>query len=257
MGRLLALLGLLAVAALLVVSAFYAVVASRVPQLDTEYDLEGLIKLSVEGERLSNELEVAGVGREFAWQKPEFRKLPRDFVALYLTQLGCPDFFQTRKEDGVQWMLRLFNAATDRPMGGAGACELYLARRLANAAGVRSEWESLVAAHEIHGFLEKDGLLAYDFASMEFERGLVGVEKASSFLFKRKPSELNLAEQAELALTLPGTGNAWQPVRSCSNSALIRQNRDVLLEQAAASTLVETERATAAKAAPAACTKRR
>jgi len=244
------LLGLLGVA----LPAVYLHAASKLPQLETEFDLEKQLRHSIEGERMSMQAGTYERNRRpVDYRRPEFSRLPKDLVALYIAQHGCPTFFQTPREDGPKWAWRLFSVLTfgvEPP--GDGACERMLAMRLASALGIAGGVEQAVAAHRIHGFLQKDQLIAYDLSSVYFDRGIVGVEDAAWKLFGRELDALQLAELAEFSLSLPPHFLYADSV-VCRNASLIRQNRDILLADLAAYELITQERARNAMAQPVSC----
>ncbi|MFY0583691.1 hypothetical protein ACN28S_63740 [Cystobacter fuscus] len=83
--------------------AAYLHAASKLPQLETEFDLEKQLRHSIEGERMSIRAGTFEQGRSVEFLRPDFSRLPKDLVALYIAQLGCPTFFQTEREDGPKW----------------------------------------------------------------------------------------------------------------------------------------------------------
>lgn len=236
------------------VPATYFYTASNLPPMASEFDIEKQLKHSVEGERISYQ---AGLSekpkRPPTFTRPDFTKLPKDLVALYITQMGCPRYFQTPREDGGAWAWRLISSVVlgSQPEGD-GACELLLAKRIASKLGVKDNLELTVAAHKLHGFLQKDQLIAYDLAIIWFQRGVVGVEEAPRVLYGRELDTLQLSELAELQLVLPPY-TAWDEIKRCSNSSLIRQNRDAMLVELANWKLITVERARNAMSQPVAC----
>jgi hypothetical protein len=238
-----------------VLPAFYLYTASKLPRLESEYDLESLLRLSVEGERLSSR---AGQNhrehRPVKFARPDFARLPRDLVALYISRAGCPTFFQTPREDGPRWGWRLVKSLMNSGMRGDGECERYVSMRLAVALGIKGNMERTVAANKVHAILQKDQLVAWDFATMYFERGVVGVEDAAWELYRKEVVEMTLAELAEFALALPIYGY-YDDLKSCRNASLIKQNRDQLLKRLSAQSLVPADHAKAAGDAPVACLK--
>jgi hypothetical protein len=233
--------------------AVYLHAASQLPQLETEFDLEKQLRNSIEGERMSLRAGTFDRSRSIEYKRPEFARLPKDLVALYIAQLGCPTYFQTPREDGPAWAWRLFSQLTlgSEPPGD-GACERLIATRLAMALGIQGNLELTVATHRLHSFLQKDQLIAYDLSALYFDRGIVGVEDAAFKVFGRELDALQLPELAELALTLP-PHSFYQDAVFCRNASLIRQNRDVLLDDLAAYKLVTEERASNARSQPVDC----
>ena len=233
--------------------ALYLHAASKLPQLDSEFDLEKQLRNSIEGERLSSRAGTFERGPSHQFERPDFSRLPKDLVALYIAQLGCPTFFQTPREDGPKWAWRLLTRVWfGTNLAGDGACERKLATRLAEALGVKEPLQQAVAAQRLHSFLQKDQLVAYDLATLYFERGIVGVDDAAAKLFGKKLDQLELSQLAELALTLPPHG-LYGAALQCKNESIIRQNRDVLLADLAEYKLVTHEKARAAMAQPVTC----
>jgi len=247
------LLGLAGV--LLPVSYLYN--ASKLPTMDSEFDVEKQLKHSIEGERMSL---VAGMyvkpDRPLTFNRPDFTRLPKDLVAIYITQMGCPRFFQTPREDGAAWAWRLFQGVTvgGEPPGD-GACERLLAFRLAWKLGVRDSTELAVAANKLHAFLQKDQLIAYDLAIIGFERGVVGVDDATYKLFGKELDKLSLSELAELQLALPPYGY-YNDLKTCQNPVIMKQNRDLILKYTADAELLSQEKVNNAMAQPVSCTVR-
>jgi membrane peptidoglycan carboxypeptidase len=124
--------------------------------------------------------------------------------------------------------------------------------RIARGLGIQGTLPQSVAAHRLHSFMQKDQLIAYDLAIIYFERGIVGVEDAAFALFGREVGELQLSELAELQLALPPFGY-YGDLKVCRNPTVIRQNRDMLLEDLAGWKLVSEDRARKAIAQPVSC----
>jgi hypothetical protein len=238
---------------------YYFYKASKLPAMESEFDIEKQLKHSIEGERMSL---VAGMyvkpDRPITFNRPDFTRLPKDLVAIYITQMGCPKFFQTPREDGVAWAWRLFLASAmgRQAQGIDGACERLLTIRIAWALGVRDPTELEVAANKLHAFLQKDQLIAYDLAIIHFERGIVGVEDAAYKLFGKELDKLSLAELAELQLALPPFGY-YENLKTCQNAAIMKQNRDAILKETAAVQLLASDKVNNAMAQPVFCSQRR
>jgi hypothetical protein len=238
---------------------YYFYKASKLPAMESEFDVEKQLKHSIEGERMSfwSGMYVKP-DRPITFNRPDFTRLPKDLVAIYITQMGCPRFFQTPREDGGAWAWRLFLASAmgRQAQGIDGACERLLTIRIAWALGVRDPTELEVAANKLHGFLQKDQLIAYDLAIIRFERGIVGVEDMAYKLFGKELDKLSLAELAELQLALPPFGY-YENLKSCQNAVIMKQNRDTILKDAAAMQLLPSDKVTNAMAQPVACSQRR
>jgi hypothetical protein len=237
-----------------VVPCIYFYAASQLPPLESEFDLEKLLKFNIEGERMSVKMGV--YAREtggIEYEHPDFAKLPKDLVAVYISQRGCPTFFQTPREEGSTWGWRMVLAAFGGQKGGDGWCEQTFAARLAERVGAATRLQIVVGTHKIHTFLKKDQLIAYDLSQLQFEPAVVGVEAACQKLFHKKLEQLQLSEISELELALPPF-NFYEQLRDCRNPSLIRQNRDYILNELARDGLVPEDRAKNAQGQPVACT---
>ena len=231
----------------------YFYVASQLPTLDSELDVEKLLRLDIEGERRTEQMgrtERDPAGQKF--ERPDFSRLPKDLVAFYISQRGCPTFFQTPREAGARWVARLVVGLAGKELRGDGFCERLLALRLAERVGARGALLLTVGANKIHSVLEKDQLIAYDLSSVWFEPGIIGAEALARRLFHKELSQLRLSELAELTLALPPHGYYAQ-MRDCQNPSLIRANRDHLLAELAADDLIPVDRSKSAQAEPVAC----
>lgn len=236
-----------------VVPSVYLYTASQLPRLESEYDLETHLRMSIEGERMSIRAgRYDDENRSHKFAKPEFAKLPHDLIALYISQMGCPSFFRTPREDGGRWAWRLAASIAGVELEGDGWCEKYLARRIAGALGIKGTLQTTVAANKLHTFLQKDELVAWDFSSMYFERGIVGVNDAAWELYRKDLNDMTLPELAEFTLALPIHGY-YQDLRECKNASLIKQNRDAILTQLGNQGLVPPEKVRDALRAPVAC----
>lgn len=238
----------------LVLPASWLYVASSLPnQLDSQLDIETHLRQSVESERQSTQLSKRLKERESVkWERPDFTRLPKHLVALYITETGCPTYFQTPREEGYAWAKRVLNALLDKQLDGDGACELIFAKRLARRLGAKTTMQVAVAADRIHRFLQKDELVAFDLHSMQFEQGVVGVEAGARLLMQKELTELSLAELAELQLAIPPWGY-WEDVKSCGNASLVRVNRDKLLQNLVWAGLASEEMAKTGAAQPPRC----
>lgn len=235
----------------------YLYVSSTLPQLESEFDLERYLRQYIEGERMalkmgrpSNKTDIA-----VTYEKPDFAKLPKDLVALYIAGMDCPTFFQTPRETGFAWNVRVFNSAVlNRQLPGDGRCEWAFANNLAWAIHVRGGLAQAIAASKIHSFLAKDQLVAYDLSALWFEPGVVGLEDATKNVVKAPMDQLRLEQMAEVNLVMPPHG-FYGDMKFCKNASMIRQNRDFLLGRLAAIGLVPEDRARNAQAQPVTCTR--
>lgn len=235
-------------------SGWWLYTANTLPnQIEGEMDLETLLRQSIESDRQSIQFNKRIAEREkVTWAKPDFSKLPKNLVALYITEWGCPTYFQTPREEGWPWMKRVLNSARGIGGEGDGACELIFARRLSSRLGASSPSQLAVMSDRIHHFLKKDQLVAYDLHAMQFDQGVIGVEAASRFLMQKELLDLSLAELAELQLGIPPY-NLWGEVTLCTNAAQIRLARDALLQNLINVALVSEEQGKAAMAQPVRC----
>jgi hypothetical protein len=250
------LLGVLAVIAITVlVPATWMYTLSNLPNaIDSELDVETHLRQSIESERQSIQLAKRPSEREnVKWERPDFGKLPKNLIAFYITETGCPTYFQTPREDGWAWNKReLTMVAQNKMLDGDGACELIFARRIARRLGAVTPMQLTVASDRIHRFLQKDQLVAFDLHSMQFEHGMIGVEAAARELMQKPLADLTLAELAELQLAIP-PWDYWEDIKECKNASLVRESRDVLLSRLAMVGLISEEMARTASAQPVRC----
>lgn len=229
--------------------------AANLPNaIDSEQDIEMHLRQSVESERQGVQLARRASERQSVkWETPDFGRLPKNLIAFYITETGCPTYFQTPRETGWPWTRRVLTMLLQkRILDGDGACELIFARRLARRLGAESEMQLAVAADRIHRFLEKDQLVAFDLHSMQFEHGVVGVEAASKVLMQKPIDELSLAELAEFQLAIAPWAY-WDDIKRCQNAPMVREARDVLLSRLASVGLISSEMSRTARAQPVAC----
>jgi Transglycosylase len=230
----------------------YFVVAMQLPDLDSEFDLERALKTAIESERMSAQIGLSDRTRDIEWARPDFGRLPKNLVAFYITERGCPTFFQSPREDGLQWAKRLMGTLVNVEPEGDGYCELVFSWNLAGRAGAKTDLQRTVASQKIHRYLRKDSMVAYDLNSLYLDKGVVGVEDGARALFSKALPDLNLAELAEFALALPPHGY-WRQIRNCQNSTLIRQNRDTLLQRLQLVGLIPEDAARTAMSQQVAC----
>ncbi len=253
--RSLVLLSIVTVSILAIVgSGWWLYTSSTLPvQIESEMDLRTILKQSIESDRQSTQFNKRSAERDkVEWATPDFARLPKNFVALYIMSWDCPTYFQTPREDGWPWMKRVLNAARNKGMPGDGACEFSFAQRIAWRLGVGGTGSSAVMADRIHRYLKKDQLVAYDLHSMQFSQGLIGVEAAARELMQKELTELSLAELTELQLALP-PWNQFNEVYACSAVGLLRQARDKLLMNLVYVGLAPEEAAKSAMAQPLRC----
>jgi len=247
---------LFGVAGILVpVSLLY--VASGLPPLDNVFTLESQLRGYIEGERTG---ERAGemVQVPVTWPRPDFNKLPSDLVALYLSQMGCPNYFRSPRETGLKMAWRAFDylAFGGSPKDPNGRCEYRFAYRIAQSMRLKDNAQLAVAAYKIEGFLQRPDLVAFDLQATRYAPGVIGVDDAVRVLFDKPLSALTLAEDAELALAMP-PNNYFVPIKACLSGPQIKQARDGLLQQLADDHLVPAERAHLAADQPIACLHRK
>jgi len=231
--------------------------ASRqLPPLNSEFDLEKLMRLSVEGERMSLKLGVIGKkDKTITYQRPDFSRLPNDFVALYISQLNCPTYFQTPREEGFKWSWRMFlgRYLKSHPEGD-GRCERYLGLRIAEEIGIPDGLQRDLAASRIHGFLQKDQLVAYELSGTVFDRGIVGPDDAAVELFNKHLDQLPLAQLGELGIALPMNGYYYDMLE-CRNPAGLRESRDGVLGMMVTHGLLAEDRYKTAWSQPITCSR--
>ena len=236
----------------------YLWLSNKLPPMESEFDIEKQLKHTVEGDRMSL---VSGMyvkpTRPITFNRPDFTRLPKDLVAMYITEMGCPTYFQTPREEGLPWAWRLFSGAL---MGAAppgdGSCERLLSLNLASALGVKEPYQLAVAAHKIHSFMQKDQLVAYNLAIVRFERGIVGLEDGALKLFEKELDKLSLSELGELMLALPPYYQ-YNEIMTCHNGPLIKGYRDSVIAGTARMELITPEKAKNAIGQPVSCLSRR
>ena len=251
------LLGLLIFAALIafvfVPGVYLYTLAKITNPIDSGADIERYLRQSIESERQSVELPKSPRDRRpVTWPHPDFSKLPKHLVALYITTTGCPSYFQSPREEGWPWNRRLLGGLQNRILDGDGACELIFARNLARRLELKSDLQLAVGADRIHRFLRKDELVAFDLHSMWFDHGIIGVERASEELMQKPLTDLTLSELAELQLAIPPWG-FWDDIKECRGEGKIREARDSLLSELAEWGHISDEMARSAMTQPIRC----
>ncbi len=238
----------------IVVPLYYLYVASTLPNpIDGAVQIETHLRQSVESERQSVQYHKRVKDRDdVSWPTPDFSRLPKLLVALYITETGCPTYFQTPSETGWQWKKRVLYSVLNQQLEGDAGCELIFAQRLALRLGATTPMQIAVAADRIHEFLKKDQLVAFDLHSMSFTHGVIGVEAASVVLMQKPLLELDLAELAEFQLGIP-PHDYWEEMRLCKNAPLVRQSRDALLDHLVSTGFVTPEMAKTASQPPPRC----
>ncbi|MFN0061832.1 MAG: hypothetical protein ACKVPX_04865 [Myxococcaceae bacterium] len=247
------LLGLLLLAGVFL-PAFYLRATADLPPIDTEYDIERGLRTAIEGERRALR-KVMGVAPEtLAWPRPSLALLPRELVLLFVSQSGCPNYFQTSRESHLAWTWRALNAhVLKRPLGGADdACDWRFAGHIAMQMRISNRLQRSIATHRIRAALQRDQLVAYDLMALPIEPGYFGVTDAAELLLHKKLEDLSLAALAELALAMP-PNRFYEDVRSCQNPILLRKARDRMLSRMADAGILTPERAKQAQAQPLGC----
>lgn len=245
---------LLALVVALVVPGAWLYTAANLPNaLDSALDLETHLRQSIESERTSvlynKRIKDRG---SVKWETPDFTRLPKHLVAFYITETGCPTYFQSPREEGWAWTKRELYSRLGKMPDGDGACELIFARRLARRLGAKTPLQLMVASDRVHHFLQKDQLVAFDLHSMQFEQGVIGVEAASQLLMQRELTEMTIAELAEFQLGIP-PDDFWDEVKICKNESLVKQARDRILQNLADAGLISAETAKTGSAQPLRC----
>jgi hypothetical protein len=241
---------------MVLVPIVYLWVGAGLPTLDSEFDLERLLKQNIESERKSIQLGLYEKSKEpITFDRPDFARLPKNLVAFYITERGCPTYFQTPREEGFMWARRvLVGVFGIEPEDSDGWCEHVFAGQLARRIGAKGKLEEAVAMYKIHRFLKKDGLVAYDLHTVKLDTGVIGVEAGAKVLFHKSLGELGLSELAEYALALPPHGY-WEQIKDCVNPILIKQNRDVVVDDLRRSSLVPEDLARSAMRQTVSCTR--
>src|SRR5689334_5931775 len=115
----------MAVVAVVLVPILYPGAARGLPTRGSELDLERLLKLSIDNERKGAQLGKDEKTLEaIAVDRPDFAKLPKNLVAFYITERGCPSYLQTPREEGFAWNKRgLLGVVGIYPEDTDGWCE--------------------------------------------------------------------------------------------------------------------------------------
>ena len=238
------------------VPGFYFNAASNLPSpLANRQQLLTLMRMQVESARMKTALGLAPKDRGFVdWPDPELARFPSDFVALYLSQNGCPSFLRAPPEAKTGWSLRVLRGTWDGADGGSvgGRCKYLFAARLVGRLGITGTLESAVAIHRVGNLLDHQELVAWDLTTVPLENGVIGLEQAISRAYKRPLAEMNLAELSEAVLLAPPNGFVTD-IDRCQNPPLIRRARDEVLRQLAEDGLVTEASANAAQQAEVAC----
>src|SRR5689334_12173665 len=99
---------MLVVSAVVIVPVWWAVAVSSLPPLESEFDLERLLRDRIEGERAANYPGGARPDKAaIAFRTPELSAYPKDMVGLYISGFSCPTFFQSPHEKSGAWFMRL------------------------------------------------------------------------------------------------------------------------------------------------------
>ena len=228
------------------VPMLYQQLAAELPILETEEDFQALrvVAASTGGANPQGDKRPNGL---------DFGRLPRDLVAAYVSQTGCPGYFQSPREDGLPWLSRMLAGLWGIELDGDGKCERLFALRIAGALRLGRGPSQWVAAIKIHRLLQKDELIANDLSTVALEPSVIGVAAAAQALFRKQLHELQLSEIAELMLALPPY-ELYDELKKCRHASIIRQNRDYLLSMLVSHALVAGERVSSAQSHPIACT---
>jgi hypothetical protein len=247
---------MLLVSLVVIVPVWWAVAVSHLPTLESEFDLERFLRDRIEGERASWQSGGRRDKAAIAFRTPELMRYPKDMVGLYITNSGCPTFFQTPHEKSLAWTWRLvrYQLFKSEDTQGNENCEFQFARHLVWSIRIHGGLRETIAIHRIRNLLPKGKLVAYDLATTEFDQGVIGLESAAESLYQRKLETLKLDEMAELSLALPPS-SAYLQLKLCSNASDLRQARDAALVEMSNQSLIPVDRAKQAQAQPLACMK--
>src|SRR5262249_38096405 len=120
----------------------------------------------------------------------DFARLPRELVAAYLSQTGCPAYFESPREDGLPWLSRMLAGLWGIELAGDGKCERLFALRIAGALRLGNGASRSIAANKIHRLLQKDELIANDLSMVALEPSVIGVSAVAQALFRKQLAEL-------------------------------------------------------------------
>lgn len=240
----------------IVLPTVYFIAVSRLPSLESEFDLERELRLQLEGEMIAFKAgRLDGHKIDATFRRPDFTALPKDLVALYLLDLGCPRYFQRPREEGLPWLKRvIYSTLLGKGLPGDGRCELNLAARLASRMGIEGRLEQGVAAHKLHGFLQKDQLIAYNLAITTYAPGVIGIHSAARQLFASDVDALSLGMLTELTLAHPKTG-LYRDMQRCQNPTRMREQRNAYITELGRLGLISPEQAVAGREEKISCVK--
>ena len=144
------------------VPMLYQQLAAELPILETEEDFQALrvAAASTGGSNPQGDTRPDGL---------DFARLPRDLVAAYVSQTGCPGYFQSPREDGLPWLSRMLAGLWGIELDGDGKCERLFALRIAGSLRLGRGPSQWVAAIKIHRLLQKDELIANDLSTVALE----------------------------------------------------------------------------------------
>lgn len=215
---------------LVFVPFIYVQTTRRMPPLETEFEIQKMVKSEIESERRAyrNPIpDLEPVPVEFL--KPDLATLPRLLVSGYLLAMGCPGYLESPREESFAWWKRLAFSYRGESLPGDGACELLFASNLAGHLGSTANAETThLAVARIHGLLTKEALLAYELETTHFMAGIWGPRDACHALLTKKLDDLSPGELAEVMLAFPPYWY-WAEVQFCKNTTLIRQSRDTVI----------------------------
>ncbi len=245
---------LLVLVVVVLASSVWLYAVATMPQaVETEHDIESFLRNSFESERQSLQAMFHHKQREAVrWEKPDLGHLPPQLVNMYVAMNACPGYLKSGPEGALAWTYRLLQAVRRSGVPGDGSCELDFARRIALQLGATTALAETVTADRVRSILGKKKLVAYNLEGLWFERGIVGVDAASQLLMQKPLLDLDLAELAELAVALP-PHEEWSLLKLCTNAALIRQNRDVILDLLVTDGFISRDVAKTAASQPVRC----
>jgi len=238
------------------VPGFYFNATSDLPSpLESRHQLLTLMRMQVEGERMKRALPMQERERGFVkWPEPDIGRFPRDFVALYLSEMGCPTFLRAPPEPRMAWLGRVLQGTWGSGLenGQAGRCAYLFASRLVDHLDVTGRLERAIAIHRIRNLLSHEELVAWDMASTQLDDGMLGLDQGVEAVYGRPLAQLGLSELAEAVLMAP-PNNAYGTLRICQNPPLIKRARDAVLAQLLEYGLTTEAQASAGQQAEVAC----
>ncbi len=230
----------------------YLSFASTLPDLRTSDEVLGVVKRAIEDERMRVHSAMKQ-GRVDKYELLPFAAINKAYLAVVLTDAGCPRFLAEPREDDGEFAQRVLWRTINGNMGprGSGQCELRLTEPLAGWARCDRGIRRGIATHRIRKALSKEEMVRHAVAGAYYAHGVIGAPYASRELLHRDFSSLDLAQSIELFMA----EYDYRLIRECRNAAQIRLIRDQMLDAMSSAHTASEADVRRTRAAPIACMK--